>query len=163
MSTLKQSEVNPQESPSLDTHILRADVMEGHSEPLLWSRGKLIFDDLLRQTRVHFELMFNNLTRPILEDPMVKCPGEQGAKPEWITDADESARITVFFITFAPVLNTNVQETQTPLRTLDGLRSEDIRDAVLDALANPCAIAVGGRPMEEVEPRTLVVFLDGPW
>jgi hypothetical protein len=49
------------------------------------------------------------------------------------------------------------------LLTLHGLRREDIRDAVLDALAHPEDNNNGGRPREPVEPVKLVVFLEIPW
>ena len=106
---------------------------------------------------------FNNLVRPILDDIFAKCPAEQGGTPEWLTDVDENAKLTVFLITFAAVLNSSAEAAQTPLRTLDGLRREDIRDAVLDAFANPSTSTLGGRPRKEATPKKLVVFLEVPW
>jgi len=107
---------------------------------------------------------FNELARAVLEEFVPTCPALRGTKPEWLTDVDEQARLTVFFITFAKVLNSTTETAQTPLRTLDGLRREDIRDAVLDALANPAVSNNnGGRPRMPATAKKLVVFLEAPW
>ena len=57
---------------------------------------------------------------------------------------DGSKRSMVFLVTFAAVLEETAAAATTPLRTLEGLTRENVRDAVLDAVANPAAPRKGG-------------------
>ena len=82
--------------------------------------------------------------------------------PEWLTHPDESARCFVFLIALSAVLPDTAQNALQPLRTLDGLRRDDVRDAVLDALSNPVIQHSGGRPRDAIQPLKLVVFLEVP-
>ena len=84
--------------------------------------------------------------------------------PDWHTPEDDKARRMVFLITFAPVLAETALVAEQPLKTLDGLTREDIRDAVLDAIANPVLGNLrGGRPRTNaLEVTKLVVFLEEP-
>jgi hypothetical protein len=70
----------------------------------------------------------------------------------------------VWLVTFAAVLPDTVDQAAVPLRTLEDVTREQIRDAVLDAVANPAREnPVGGRPgtaQNFVE--KLVVFLEEP-
>ena len=82
---------------------------------------------------------------------------------------DSSARGLVWLITFAAVLPDTADQAAVPLRILDAVTRENVRDAVLDAVENPAreGSALGGRP--PTAPTTavkLVVFqeeLRGRW
>ena len=78
---------------------------------------------------------------------------------------DGSARHQVYLVTFAAVLDATALAAGVSLRTLEGATRADIRDAVLDAVANPVAErpALGGRPrVEPLAALKLVVFLEDP-
>ena len=68
-------------------------------------------------------------------------------KPVWFVLEDEDASTAVYLVTFADVLKETALASGTPLRDLDGLTREDVRDAVLDAVANPVWPKRGGRPL----------------
>jgi len=70
----------------------------------------------------------------------------------------------VFLITFAAVLEETALTSTTPLKTLAGLTREMVRDAVLDAIANPVDLQPsGGRPRKNTPAaEKLVVALEEP-
>ena len=71
------------------------------------------------------------------------------AKPDWLTQEDDSARCLVFLVTFSAVLSETAQQAETPLKEVADLSRSDIMDAMLDALAHPVVEAAnqrGGRP-----------------
>ena len=84
--------------------------------------------------------------------------------PDWQTPEDESKRSQVFLVTLAAVLEATALQAEKALRTLEGITREIVRDAVRDAVANPCfQSARGGRPVvRAVEAEKLVVFLEEP-
>ena len=88
------------------------------------------------------------------------------AKPDWLTQEDDSARCLVFLVTFAAVLSETAQQAETPLKELTDLSRSDIMDAMLDALAHPVVEAAnqrGGRPRSKgIEAVKLVVFMEEP-
>jgi len=78
---------------------------------------------------------------------------------------DGTARGLVWLITFAAVLPDTADQAAVPLRTLDAVTRENVRDAVLDAVAHPVreGQVLGGRP--STVPATvdkLVVFQEEP-
>ena len=84
-------------------------------------------------------------------------------KPEWQTPENEAAQCLVYLITFAAVLATTALEATVPLVTLEGLTREAVRDAVLDAVANPRSSgARGGRPRAQPTTIEKMVFLEEP-
>ena len=54
----------------------------------------------------------------------------------WRGEEDEGARLYVFLVTLAPVLADTALAADVPLRTLTDVTREQVRDAVLDAVAN---------------------------
>ena len=104
---------------------------------------------------------FNDLAQPIVDKLAFLLPSMQGP-PEWLTQEDGAKRLNIYLVTFSAALPDTAQNAPTPLRTLNGLRRKDIRDAVLDALANPESSCNGGRPRQAVVPLKLVTFLEIP-
>lgn len=91
------------------------------------------------------------------------------AAPDWLTAEDCLARNVVFLVTFAAILEAPDAQGQYPAhvppRSLEGVTREQIRDAVLDAVAHPAAAlhSAGGRPRTKVlSVVKLVVFLEQP-
>lgn len=91
------------------------------------------------------------------------------AAPDWLTAEDFLARNVVFLVTFAAILEAPDAQGQDPAhvppRVLEGVTREQIRDAVLDAVAHPAAPlhSAGGRPRTRVfSVVKLVVFLEQP-
>ena len=84
-------------------------------------------------------------------------------RPDWLVTEEEHTRSQIALVTFAKVLAKTALEAQTPLKTLDGLTRENIRDAMLDAVQNPAHMGRGGRPQKE-KPKVLlmVVVLEQP-
>lgn len=89
----------------------------------------------------------------------------EAPKPDWLTEEEPDTRSMVFLVTFAAVLEEVALQSSTPLKTLEGLTREAIRDAILDAVANPADQpgGRGGRPrVRQIEVVTMVVFLEMP-
>ena len=105
---------------------------------------------------------FEHLVQPIVDAVAATLPNSQG-QPAWLTEVDDDARCFVTLITLSAVLPDTAQNAQPPLRTLENLSREDVRDAVLDALANPEQSENGGRPRAPAQPLKLVVCLEIPW
>jgi hypothetical protein len=84
--------------------------------------------------------------------------------PDWLTEEDAAARSLVFLVTFAAVLEETALQSETPLKTLQGLSRAEIKDAILDAVAHPLQdSSQGGRPRTKtLEVLKLVVFLEEP-
>jgi len=87
-----------------------------------------------------------------------------GASPDWQTPEDTDARRMVFLVTLAAVLPDTALAAEVPLRTLDGVTREHVKDAVLDAVAHVGDLPGRGRPRSSPLAVTkLVVFQeDGP-
>ena len=84
-------------------------------------------------------------------------------KPDWLTAENEVAQCQVYLVTFSAVLAATALQAATPLVTLEGKTREQVRDAVLDAVANPlCDRARGGRPRGPSVVVKLVTFLEKP-
>ena len=105
--------------------------------------------------------------------PRVAPVGPPGAQdpngnPDWFTGEVASARGMVYLVTFAAVLPDTVAAAaagSAPLRSLEGITREQIRDAVLDACANPTQRlqgARGRRRANAIVATKLVVFLEEP-
>ena len=66
--------------------------------------------------------------------------------PDWLTDEDESSRQVVWLVTLSATLNKDAgvgEQLQNP----SALSREEVRDAILGAIANPVTRGVfGGRP-----------------
>ena len=78
----------------------------------------------------------------------------EGEQPDWLTPEDEGARSEVYLVTFAAVLAATAEQSDIPLRVLDAVTREMIRDAVLDAVANPVREQpLGGREQRVVRER----------
>ena len=87
-------------------------------------------------------------SNPSLALPIVHVtPQVSTSVPDWMTSEDLNVQREVFLITFASVLESTALMASTPVRTLDGLTRENVRDAVLDAIGNPIQDSSrGGRP-----------------
>jgi hypothetical protein len=109
------------------------------------------------------------------DDEVLAPPGDEATElppppEEWQQWAeDEGARNYVFLVTFAAVLVTVAAEANAmgvPLRTLEEVSREMIRDAILDAVANPSADTSrgrGGRPRTiPLSVAKMVIFLEMP-
>lgn len=90
--------------------------------------------------------------------------GHEDSELDWRTEEDESARLQVYLVTLAAVLAATAERSETPVRTLDDLTREAVRDAVLDAVSNPVVVHPrGGRPVTTVlTALKLVVFMEQP-
>ena len=79
--------------------------------------------------------------------PLQPCEAAAEPLPEWLTEEAEGKQCQVFLVTFAAVLAARALNADTPLRTLEGVTRETLRDALIDAVRNPCAEARsrGGR------------------
>ena len=100
-----------------------------------------------------------------LEQVVERAPSPPPAAPVWLTKEDDTARSMVFLITFAAVLDETALLAEAPLKTLEGMTREDVRDAILDAVANPAQDQNqrAGRPRtKKLEALKLVVFLELP-
>ena len=62
---------------------------------------------------------------------------ELGNLPDWVTPINETARLMVYLVTLSAILPDTMQEHGVPLRNPSDLSREQVRDAVLDAVANP--------------------------
>ena len=74
------------------------------------------------------------LVPPVLPE----AGAEMGAREDadWRGTENEEARLFVFLVTLAPVPQETALAAEAPLRTLDGVTREHIRDALLDAAAH---------------------------
>jgi hypothetical protein len=85
--------------------------------------------------------------------------------PAWRDQEDETASQMVYLTTFASVLDAaeGAPDASVPFLDVDTLTREQIRDAVLGAVANPVfEYARGGRPRKKkVKAVKLVVYLEG--
>jgi len=87
----------------------------------------------------------------------------QQTHPDWLTDEDTSFRGLVTLVTLAAVLHETALASDTPLRTLNNVTREEVRDAVLDAVRNPVRHVGGGRPSTaDFQVLKLVVALEEP-
>ena len=55
-----------------------------------------------------------------------------GKRPEWFVEEDHDARNMIFIVTLAAILEATPMHSDTPLRRLEGVTREEVRDAVLD-------------------------------
>ena len=96
--------------------------------------------------------------------PAAAAEPEEPPPPDWQTKEDEKGRSMVFLVTFAAVLAQTALDSVKPLRTLLEVTREVIRDAVLDAVANPVDLQPsGGRPRKNKPAvQMLVVALEEP-
>ena len=123
------------------------------------------FDDeegeqALREQEVNHAPSSSGLALPILQ-ANTSTPTHL---PQWLTTEAQDVQRDVFLVTFAHVLEATALSSSTPLRTLDGLTREDVRDAMLDAISNPIVDASrGGRPRTiPIAPVCMVVVLEEP-
>ena len=73
----------------------------------------------------------------------------QEPPPDWMSLEDEDASTAVYLVTFAKILQATAEVVEPPLKVLDGLTREDIRDAVLSAVQHPVVPpGRGGRRQE---------------
>ena len=105
--------------------------------------GKAIVGEVGRDGLEGRKKWFETLVQPTVDVVALTLPTLQG-QPAWLTDVEDAARCFVTLITFSAVLPDTAVNAQTPLQTLESLTRADVRDAVLDALANP--EDNGGRP-----------------
>ena len=107
---------------------------------------------------------FGQLAEEVVSAMMVELTGASDSRPDWHTAIeDEEAFTGIFLITFAGILLDSSATAATPLKVLDGLTREHIRDAVMDAINNPSNLGRGGRPpTERVKVRRLAVFMEMP-
>ena len=84
--------------------------------------------------------------------------------PEWFVAEDDHRQGMVWLVTFAAVLAPTAAQSVIPLRTLDGVTRQGVRDAVLDVVAHRVREpALGGRPQTvELCVLKMVVFLEEP-
>ena len=76
----------------------------------------------------------------------IAAADEQAVLPDWAAPVDDSARLMVYLVTLSAILQ-DAPVGGTPLRDPSGLSREQVRDAILDAVANPLYdTSNGGRP-----------------
>eukprot|EP00973_Karenia_brevis_P078686 10922065-Karenia_brevis.AAC.1 len=101
----------------------------------------------------------------VIEQAVLSIMVEEGTDAPWLTVADEEARNQVFLVTFSALLNREQEGTVPaglpPLRDPSKLTKPDLRDAMLDAIANPIFERgpMGGRPRKDglLQAHTLVL------
>ena len=78
--------------------------------------------------------------------------------PDWATPVDDTARLMVYLVTLSSILQDTPAPDDMPFRDPSDLSKEEVRDAILDAVANPIHDAArGGRPRSrQVEVAKLV-------
>ena len=82
---------------------------------------------------------------------------------DWLTDEDDTARLAVYLVTLAQVLEAKALAADQPLRTLDGLSRADVRDAILGAVRSPAATRPGGwGRVVPLDVEKMVVFFENP-
>ena len=87
----------------------------------------------------------------------------QQAQEDWHTAEDPRHRGMVMLVTLAAVLTATALASSTPLRTLEGVTREEVRDAIVDAVQNPAGAGRGGRPCcAECKVLKIVVVLEEP-
>ena len=83
-------------------------------------------------------------------------------KPDWLADERPGDQQEVWLVTFAKILSETALQAAVPLKTLDEVSRETIRDSLLDAFANPMC-ASGGRPRKNpLRILRMGVFLEMP-
>ena len=111
---------------------------------------------------------FAELAQEVVQELLSSMPEEGPPPPAWFRDLsmeDEEALTAIYLITLAGVLEDTAASAQTPLRTLDGITRDMVRDAVLDAIQNPHNTGRGGRPQQSDAKACLlklVVVLEEP-
>ena len=105
---------------------------------------------------------FSALAEKLVQEIAANAPNPSPPKPDWYGLEDEDACTTVYLVTLAFVLAETALASPTPLKTLDGLTREAVRDAILDAVGHPVNTRNGGRPGEPAETVKLIVFLEEP-
>ena len=80
------------------------------------------------------------------------APASEEALPEWATPADDKARRMVYLVTLSSILTDPSPSHTQGLRDPSPMTKEEVRDAVLDAVANPVVVQTnrGGRPRSRV-------------
>jgi hypothetical protein len=88
---------------------------------------------------------------------------ELSVSRDWMVKEDPKARAYVYLITFAGVLEGTALQADMPLKSLDGVTREALRDAVFDAVAHPVYDVSGGRPaLEPLAAVKMAVFKEEP-
>ena len=91
----------------------------------------------------------------------------EAATPDWATVEDEAVSNMVYLVTFSALTHHGDAGPEHvlhgaagagELRDPDSLTREQVRDAVLDAVANPCSLGRGRRRSQPVHVAKLVVF-----
>ena len=97
-----------------------------------------------RQLEGSRRLDFSEMAQAVIKDMQAGAPAP---KPCWMVLEDEDASTSVYLVTLAAVLAETALDATTPLRTIEDLSREDVRDFVLDAISNPIKLGLGtGRP-----------------
>ena len=89
--------------------------------------------------------------------------GLVAAQPDWLVAEEGDKQGMVWLVTFASVLDATAAQSDTPLLTLANVTRGVVRDAVLDAIANPARGSRGGRPSTVMlGVQKMVVFEEEP-
>ena len=92
--------------------------------------------------------VFQEAAKEVLDGMRAQAPAPSPVRPEWCVLEDEDVSTSVYNVTFAAILAKTAEAAATPLRTLEGVARENIRNALLDAVVNPVQHGTGGRPHE---------------
>ena len=96
--------------------------------------GKQAKRELADSRRVEF----GSIAKRIIEDMQSQAAAPQPPKPDWLLDMeDEEARSAIYLVTFAAILPETLQNVMIPLKSLEEVTREGIRDVVPDAISNP--------------------------
>lgn len=107
---------------------------------------------------------FQEIAAEVIQDLKQTLTADVDTRPGWLQVLeDEEALTAVYLVTFASIIPDTAANAQEPLKTLDGVSRVAIRDAVLDAIANPVDMRRGGRPCnDKAEADRMAVFLETP-
>ena len=109
---------------------------------------------------------FGELASQAVQESMASLAQPVPEQPQWQKDLeDEETPTSVYLITFASVLGATAEAAELPLRTLEGVAREEIRDEVLDAVRKPEQLRRGGRPQNAKDlayVMKLIVFKEEP-
>ena len=87
------------------------------------SLGKFAARTLKESRRIEF----GELATTVIQEMLAKLPEPMPDIPQWLHDMeDEDASTAIYLVTFAKILEESAMQSDTPLKTLDGLGRADI-------------------------------------
>ena len=115
--------------------------------------GAVSLRDLRKNLALHLGLDRTGLdhrrdeVRNLAEHIVRELAQEDEALQDWMHPVDQDSRLMVFLVTFSAILARYDITTEPALKNPTEMTREQLRDAVLDAVANPVQVqTAGGRP-----------------